>query len=90
MAGVADAGRRQVLGRRTFWVDLEERNLGLNKAIREAKSAGYNVIVVIGQSEASDGKVGWDIWENGKYVKRETIKVQELYDRLVDMEREYQ
>ncbi|KAK6340234.1 hypothetical protein TWF730_001999 [Orbilia blumenaviensis] len=85
----SDKKRRQVMGKRTFFVDLEERNLGLNKALREAKSVGYNVIVVIGESEAGSGEVGWDVWEDGKYVKMPKEGVEGVYQRLVEMEGEY-
>ncbi|KAK6344809.1 hypothetical protein TWF718_006763 [Orbilia javanica] len=90
LAGVETGGKRQVMGKRTFFVDLESRNLGLNKAIREAKSAGYNVIVVVGHSEVGSGEVGWDVWEGGKYVKKEAEGLEEVYRKLVQMEAEYQ
>ncbi|KAF3167715.1 hypothetical protein TWF751_008088 [Orbilia oligospora] len=90
LAGVVKGDKRQVMGKRTFYVDLEERNLGLNKSIREAKAAGYNVIVVIGESEVGSGVVGWDVWEGGKYVKKEAEGVEGVYQKLVQMEAEYQ
>ncbi|KAF3122307.1 hypothetical protein TWF703_001453 [Orbilia oligospora] len=90
LAGVVKGDKRQVMGKRTFYVDLEERNLGLNKSIREAKAAGYNVIVVIGESEVGSGEVGWDVWEGGKYVKKEAEGVEGVYQKLVQMEAEYQ
>ncbi|KAK6496788.1 hypothetical protein TWF481_001776 [Arthrobotrys musiformis] len=90
LAGVVKGEKRQVMGKRTFFVDLEERNLGLNKAIREAKSAGYNVIVVIGQNEVDGGEVGWDVWEGGGYVKKTAEGVEGVYQKLVRMEEEYQ
>ncbi|KAK6520112.1 hypothetical protein TWF506_000399 [Arthrobotrys conoides] len=90
LAGVVTGEKRQVMGKRTFYVDLEERNLRLNKSIREAKNDGYNVIVVIGEEEVRSGEVGWDVWEEGKYVKKGVEGVEGVYQKLVQMEAEYQ
>lgn len=89
LSGVKTGERIQAMGKRTFFVDLEERNLGLNKSIREAKSAGYNVIVVIGEDEVRSGKVRWDVWER-EYVKKGMDGAEEVYQKLVQMEAEYQ
>ncbi|KAK6539324.1 hypothetical protein TWF694_009557 [Orbilia ellipsospora] len=83
--------RRQELGKRTFVVDVEPAGVG--KGLKLAKEKGYNVVLVIGNNEAKTGTVTCDIWRGGKsgmYARAETpIKVEELYELLVKMEREY-
>ncbi|KAF3921665.1 hypothetical protein AA313_de0210440 [Arthrobotrys entomopaga] len=85
--------RRQELGKRTFVVDVEASGLG--KGLRVAKEKGYNVIVVVGNNEVKTGTVTYDYWRGGSggaYAKGKTsmkATVDELYELLVKMEREY-
>ncbi|EPS42564.1 hypothetical protein H072_3484 [Dactylellina haptotyla CBS 200.50] len=83
--------RRQALGKRTFFVDLEENDrAGLSKKIRMAKSDGYNILIIVGNKEVESGKFAYEIWRGGRYVEeKELSSVEEFYGTLVEMESEY-
>lgn len=55
----SEEGRKKVLplNKRTFMVDVDTSDHGLNKKIVAARKAGYNVVIVVGERDMQEGTV---------------------------------
>ncbi|KAF3932682.1 hypothetical protein ABW19_dt0202716 [Dactylella cylindrospora] len=84
-----ETNKRQPLGNRTFFVEVDEKRRGLRKSVSEGKRKGWYFIVAVGETDMKEGKVTFDEYINGKYERQPRIGAKELYGRFVELEREY-
>ncbi|KAI5810522.1 hypothetical protein BZA77DRAFT_327937 [Pyronema omphalodes] len=96
VGGMVDDGERdlsqpQALGKRTFHVDVDTTTNSLAKKIKNAKKAGYNHVIVVGERNVSENTVSVRVeaGESNEAKKDLEMTPVELYNHFVDLESRY-
>lgn len=69
-----------------FWVDVDSRNSPVGARIKEAIQKGYSYIVMVGDKDVAKGTVAVRTRDSRKVAD---LKVEELYQTFVDLEKAF-